>query len=71
MVDRKEHIRRRLRKIFYTVTFVCFIRGEAKKLSKVRKNNLKKFWLEGFERQTNNIKNWLLDSQKYALSIIL
>ena len=32
---------------------------------------LKKFFNDKFESQMNNIKNWLLDSFKYSLSIVL
>ena len=40
-------------------------------MSRIRKNNLKKFWLEKFESQINHTKNWLLDAHKYMLSIVL
>ena len=68
---RRDYLKSKLRTIFFAVTFTKFIKNEASKLSKARKNNLRKFWQENFHSQINNIKNWLLESQKYSLSIIL
>lgn len=67
----RERARNRLRKVFFAVTYTIFIKSEAKKLSNTRKSNLRKFWNDKFEAQMNNVKNWLLNSFKYSLSIIL
>ena len=57
--------------IFFVVTYTVFIKSESKKLANNRKSNLRKFWSDKFESQMNNVKNWLLESFKYSLSIVL
>lgn len=60
-----------MRKVFFVVAYTIFIKSETKKLTNARKVVLKKFFNDKFESQMNNIKNWLLDSFKYSLSIVL
>ena len=49
-----------LKKHFFAVTFVFFLKKDSKKLALTRKNNNRKFWLEKFDSQMTNMKNWLL-----------
>ncbi len=60
-----------LKKHFFAVTFIFFLRKDSKRLALARKANLRKFWTEKFESQVCNMKNWILDSLKYSISIIL
>ena len=34
-----------LKKYFYAVTFISFLKKESKKMALIRKTNLRKFWL--------------------------
>jgi hypothetical protein len=61
----------KLKKFFFAVTFISFLKKDSQKLARARKQNLKKFWLEKFDGQVLNVKNWLLEGLKYSLSIIL
>jgi hypothetical protein len=41
----KNKIAAKLKRYFYVVTFISYLKKESKKLALVRKNNLRKFWL--------------------------
>ena len=67
----RNNVVKKMRKVFFAVAYVAFLKKEARRLSEKRRMNLKSFWKTKFEVQINSLKNWFLDAFKYSFSIVL
>lgn len=63
--------RRNLRKVLLAVAFTTFLRGEARTLARQRKAFLRTFYLERFNSQMVQLKNWLVEGHSYCFPIVL
>jgi hypothetical protein len=61
----------KLRKVVHCISFIFFLQKYAKKSVESRKHKTKMFMKQSFHKQITIMKNWLVETQKFPITILL